>query len=1147
MRLRRIVLKGFKSFADQTEVLFDQGITVVVGPNGCGKSNIVDAFRWVMGEQSAKSMRGDKMLDVIFAGSTIRRPAEAAEVSLTFTEVSGELPVPYDEVEVTRRLSRSGESEYSLNGNSVRQRDIHSLFWDSGLGKDALAIFEQGKIEEIVILSPQDRREIFDQVAGIKRFRERRKEAVRKLTQMEGNLTRLQDILREEKKRLRGLEKQVAEASRYRDQRDRLKSLEQGTLFFKWQGEDRQRKRINEEFARFDQQLREGQHSHDQWDKEWREIKAALARQESELKQQTEALYQSRSGHQVRVAQAESNQRRVEESRRRVEELERHLEQIQETDGNEAALITQTEHSVDALQQGEEEARSSLKSAEELAEGAQQEVDALRQQQRAGQQHADSLVSVAHSLASRLRECQLRLEGAGRRLKDLSTEISSLKARLEQTAANVKQRREGVQELSGSIDRRKEVLTKTIADLEHKRSEAKASREELERLTMSLAESRARQQVLRRMHDEGEGVPSGTKLLLQESRQVGNPLYGKLMPLHEAIIPPQGLEAAAAGLFGRYAHTLVVEREIDLELAISRGRELALTDLSLATRSTLAALLDGLVVVGEEELTRGKVTREGLYLDERGVVFFPVRGERNSLVREAELKQLASSLKKGQSRAGELETLLADLAGRLQILRTEREELEKAQRRDEMKLIEVNFALQQALGDEREGGTRFQKLSDEIEQLTQQQETLKAELEGLTEQEAVAKRDLHQHRSASAAMESGLQDALTKLRRFLEAVRQKDAELQTAVRGKQEAVRQLESLRGRLQERARQIGRIKEQLVPARTGLQQLVEAVQKASQESRGLASSIDATETQVKALERDLLTHKARLSELDTQIAQGIKERTDRQREAHRLELLLAQHGSTADALEQELRERFGSTMQEIEGVGLDLPLQEAEEEIRRLRRELGASDSVNLGAVEEFETQQKGFDVLAQQVEDLVQSKKELNKFIGQLDRTSRKQFQAAFDQVRLNFQEQFKILFNGGEADLTFTDSDDILEAGIDIVARPPGKQMRSITLLSGGEKCLTAMALLFGIFQVKPAPFCILDEMDAPLDDSNIARFLKVLEPFMAQTQFIIVTHNKRTMGVGDRLVGVSMEEKGISKLISVSFDKASVQPVGALS
>jgi chromosome segregation protein len=1137
VRLKKISLKGFKSFADRTEVVFDGGVTAIVGPNGCGKSNIVDAFRWVMGEQSARCLRGDKMMDVLYAGSTMRRPAEDAEVSLLFTEVGNALPVVDDEVEIVRRLKRSGESEYFLNGQLVRQRDIHSLFWDSGLGKDAVAIFEQGKIEEIVLLSPQERRDIFDQVAGIRRFRERRKEAMRKLTQMEGNLTRLQDLLHEEKRRLKGLERQVAEATQYRDKRERLRLLEVGLLGSRRRSQEEAKEEIEKSLAEHNQRLADRQAAIATLEGELQQRLERAGALDEQLKTSREKSYQSQSQQQVGAMQQEASEQRLEELNRRLEELQEQQRQLAAADRRDQQTALELERSLEKLLETESEAQGSLRSAEELAEGVQQEVDALRQQQRAAQQHGDSLISVAHLAQSHLREWQLRLDMDSRRFKDLTAEESNIRLRLEQVRNLIVQRREAVGSLSQLIDERKKSLTSLAVTHEEKRLESRNGREELERLSMSLAEARARQQLLRRLQEQQEGLTAGAKSLLKESGESGNPLFGGLRPLTEALEIPTELEEAAAVVLAKYARTLVVDSEALFNLAVRRARQLQLTDISLATRGTIENLLQRLQVVEEKELKAGCVTAEGLFLDEHGVVFFPVRGEQSSIVREAELKRLATTLKNGQGMASALEARLAELASQTQKLRTEREELELAQRRDEMKLVEVNFGLQQVLSEERETNLALQKIGEDLQQVTGQLTSIKAELPAFADQETVARRTLAEHRESSAATEVGVQEALTKLRRFLDGVRQKDGEYQSAVRLRQETQRQRELLRARLAERSRHAESLQEQLQQNRAGKQRVKEAVSASVALRQQAESSLRQAEAELRSLTKELEEEQHKAATLKSRTAEEIEFYGAEKQQMSRLELLLEQATFALSELEQELRHRFDLAIENLPEVPLDFSPVAAEEEVRQLRRDLNNATSVNLGAVEQFEIQQKGFQALSTQVEDLVNGKRELTKLISQLDRTSRRQFKEAFEQVRANFQEQFKILFNGGEADLTFTDSEDPLEAGIDIVAKPPGKQMRSISLLSGGEKCLTAMALLFGIFQVKPSPFCILDEMDAPLDDSNIARFLQVVEPFLLQTQFIVVTHNKRTMAVADRLVGVSMEDEGISKLISVAFEK----------
>ncbi len=1128
-RLKKIEMCGFKSFADRTTFVFGDGVSGIVGPNGCGKSNVADAFRWVMGAQSAKSLRGEKMQDVIFAGTSTRKPSNFSEVTLTFTGAKSALPVEYDEVAISRRLHRSGESEYRLNGNQVRLKDIQSLFWDSGLGKDALAIFEQGKIDEIVLKNPEDRRPLFEQVAGISRYRQQWREAERKLDQTGDNLTRINDICAEVNKQMKLLERQVKEANQFKSNKERLTQLEQGMIVMRWLRADDARQRLAKELAEVHERLEKLSTSSSEFEAERLQIVAATKEKQVGLAALREELYRARSAKEVKGVEEQSSQKRLTEVNGREQTLATEWE----------LLFTDREALKDQIA-SQKERKKELGLKFKQAEGAFKEIDKeltkvqqlvgkLRDQQQAVQRERIHLSEAAHALAGQVRERQVRLEHGEERLGRLAEDLADTTAVAEGLTAGLSEREKGVKKLSGEVDQHKAALTKADADLKSQNQVVEEGRKELEGLVVELTEAQARERVLLRLKQEMEGFSPATKKLLKQVKG--------LKALCEAVSG----DASSVAVMRPYSQTLLVKDQKQLKEVWAIAEKEGLTDFSLTTNAF--GPLDGITLIKTADAIAGKktnaVTKEGLYIDARGVLFCPGASESNTFLRETELKQLGTQIPALKSRKEKLETKIATAHKRREELTLQRSGLDRDHRNAEMHLIEANFGLQRCRTDLAESAEREKSFKSEQKELKSLSLVLSKEIDKLSAEQKKAQEKLEAGQATSSDVESGLESQLSLLRECSELHAQRKATFDHLSHAKRECEHQLHLLENRSEECTRQEQRLKSERSELSEAKKELQASLASFGKEMKGVDSELAKTTRNLESLEKDLERWQAKLEKAEERAAGGNEKRRTLEEKGHALDVGIAQHAATSDGFAEELRERF--SLEITDALQTDFKckrtIDETEAEVRRLRREVDKADHVNLAAIDEYDETAARHGHLATQIEDLETSKRELLAIIEELDTLSRTKFQETFEQVREKFQKQFQILFNGGEADLKFVGSNDVLEAGIDLIAKPPGKKMRSIKLLSGGEKCMTAMALLFAIFEVKPAPFCILDEMDAPLDDANVKRFLNVLHPFMAETQFLIITHNKLTMSVADVLYGVSMEEKGVSKQISIRFDK----------
>ncbi|MGE3953681.1 MAG: AAA family ATPase [Parachlamydiales bacterium] len=1132
--LKRIELVGFKSFADRTSLNFVEGVTGIVGPNGCGKSNIADAFRWVLGEQSAKSLRGDKMADVLFAGTDKRRPAPYCEVTLTFDNSDGHLAIPYEEVAISRRLTRKGDSDYQINGTSCRLKDIHHLFFDTGLGKEAFAIFEQGKIEEIILRNPEERRPIFEQAAGIARYRHQWREAQRRLDQTEQHLTRAHDINGEVEKQIRLLEKQVAEATAYRENKARLELLERGLLQAKWSGHRAQVAAKEGELALLHQKQAASQVTSQELAEQKGRAKWALEQEEGRLKGATEALYALRSRLQVQLAEGEGIRQRLAEVQERSVQCERELAAIQGQEGQIAreaegiaARRAKLKGALEEAQQALEESQGSLTECQKALHQCQEEQVRLQKGQM-------DEVQRAHALASRLREGEVRLENGVERLHALKVRQEELDGARGDLKQRLAERTAQSAELTRTVKGEREEVEGLLAELETVEGRLQEIGCEREHLTDELAQNRARHKVLHQLEQEGEGLPKGSRLLLQA--------FEALIPLADACTPLPGYEQTVATALQLYTGTLLAKDERTLAAALDWAQREGIEGYSLTSPERLAAAATPIApsvaphVQPESPLhplLESLTLTDGL-LDHAGILFSPLADDESPVMRRAELKKLTTLIAKGEKMLATLTEEGERRKGERAQLQAKRASAEQSLRQTEMKLVECNVSLDRTRTDAAAIEKEERELLHRQEEIAALQRKLSVEIDSLQKEVDKARIRLTTCQEEADRIAKKLEGYLDQVREFAKGRRQREQrvhELSLERHGLDSTASLIE---------AKQLGQRKEQTrlvaeLEALSKKEKELSAALATLKEPKAEAAALSQAEAEVKALEEALAKIRAELEMIEQKEGEGRKGSDQLQKAAHQLEVDIARERAAAEALAEEMLERFETPI-DGEETPLDLPLTEAEKEIRTLRKAVEGATEVNLAAAAEYDEKKTRHHFLSEQLTDLENSKKELEEIIAELDRESRHRFEQTFEEVRRHFQEQFQILFNGGEADLTFVGSDDILQAGIDIVAKPPGKKMRSIKLLSGGEKCLTAMALLFALFKVRPAPFCILDEMDAPLDDSNIARFLSVVRPFMEQTQFLIITHNKRTMAAADTLFGVSMEEKGVSKILSLQFE-----------
>jgi chromosome segregation protein len=1152
VRLKRLKIVGFKSFADKTVVNFDQEIVGIVGPNGCGKSNIVDAFRWVLGEQSAKSMRAQAMHDVLFSGCGTRSAGNMAEVSLTFTGASSHLDLPYDELTITRRLHRSGESEYLINKQSVRLRDLHSLLLGSGLGKNAFSVFEQGKIDQVIHLSPLARRGIFDESSGIGRFLERKKESVSKLNRVSENYQRLNDIFQEVAAQTKQLKKQAGAAHSFKEMQERVAVLERGVLAGELDA-------VLTKLSSKESGILQGQGRTHELKEEIQKLAEQLTSKREALTKEQElsrSLFSERHSLEKEVDVTAS---RSELTERRCQELKSRLKQLEAERGHFGSEITllekqvaESEKDLKVQQEKKEKIENERSELKEAYQKAQNDSENLLKKQRLTQRSYMECVNQEGSLKVSLQQKEHLLETAKSHLKEGSALAKKAESRLEELKSLELSLDKELKELSSEIEaiQKKEQATAKKRQLELKAAEE--LKKKLQELKGHEKGLQAKAQLLEEMKKSFEGLSKGVKQLVAHKE-----LKGKCHPLIDLIKPKKGSERAVATLLTPYKETLVVtdQESFDLVLSVAQKEKLGGFSLFLQKEkkgkshpliedSPLVAPFFEKAKVTSFPKKPFEVSEEGTFLDEKGVFFLLGKGgaELQLFERARELESLQEELKKlfkeEQKILAEEEKSLKKFSQ----ITSQIQELEKERRQVEMRHVHVNFALQQKR-------TEIKEAEKEARFLKEKEEKCRKEVEsaGKLEEERTALKELQvkvvELKAQAEELEKIGQAAFEKAKE-LEVVWQKVEEKMSELSQQWHAAKQAFTVAlTRLQEKKSR-----------HTGIEKEFESSRKELEEKEkfvfGAIEGLGVKRSRLKelvVLEKE--AHKS-VKDKEIQLKETTAVHADLEKQLWKLEKELDSNTtSKQELLEQKeklvckLFEDQPFNVDAMQQWILDLSQDEASKELQSLRGKMEALGPVNLMAIEAYGEQKDRFEELEAQLKDLEDSKRELEAIIIKLDAESRKVFRSTFKQIRESFQKNFELLFEGGSADLTFTDSSDVLEAGIEIMAKPPGKQPRAITLLSGGEKCLTALALLFALFETRPSPVCILDEVDAPLDESNIGRFTAMLERFTEKTQFLIVTHNKKTMTMAHLLLGVSQEEKGVSKLISLPLPQRKLENV----
>ncbi len=1209
MYLKNLTVLGFKSFADKTSLNFQPGITAVVGPNGCGKSNVADAIRWVLGEQSARALRGGEMADVIFNGTDGRKPLGMAEVSLTIGDVDAEhlkaagIEMTFNEVTITRRIFRDGGSEYYINKVACRLRDIQQFFMGTGMGKTSYSIMAQGHITQIIQSKPEDRRMVFEEAAGITKFKAQKKESLRKLEHTDQNLLRVEDLIREVKRQIGSLQRQAGKARRYKQVAMELQHL------------DTQLAR--HQFDTLQNEIGQRTHEAEQLRAAMEDLSQNVLRSEDELQQLRHRL--SELDAEINMArqqglelkgQTEHHEHRIQFNEERLRELEaQNTKAFRDINESEERIgYARQEHVAVTQRLAESQAkletlRGELSAKQQAVQTVERELITRQEELRRAQTEAFNSSQQLSRVRNEINALDMQKQGNVVRLEKLSSEKiqleeerARLEARLTEFAANVETEKLNVVALRGTVEERQKRLREIQLEINQ-------VSHELDTVLRAQAGVKSRLNVLEQLQTSHEGFGAGAQAALKQSKLALGTLADRIR------VPDQYIVAVESAL-GHHLQLVLAEQpeaaqEIFADLNTNKKGRANIGCLGLKNPDfkpaeaaadapgesalkvieadeSVAYLISGLlgntrIVADLAAATAAWQACNGAYnfatltgdlLNRQGIFTGGSLGGANGkapssiLGRKNQIAGLKTEIEQAQAQADGISHKKGALQGEQTALQAS---LQQAQA--DLRTQEVAIAT-------REG--EFKALKSSLQNLHNRINTVVNETQSLAgqEQEGNAKRerlatqiaDLEAREQAVVARVADLGGNIDALRQQRDTALSAQNDTKVATATEEQLVRSFAGQKSPLESRIREL----EQLITTRRN--EIGAFGQRKTQADTEMADS----RQQIERLRHEREQVSLRVTELGTQkVTQeadvtlredGLREQRKRLNELQSrrgvIDIELTQKTMQVQNLRERIQEKYQLILDDIrsecititfadEGQpkvetispdemvlrGLATDWAKVAEQVATLQTKIDDLGAVNHASIEEYEEAETRHAFLSQQHGDLVSAKAQLLEIINKINDQTKVMFAETFTKIRDNFRVLFTEIFGGGKADLVLVDENDLLESGVEIVAKPPGKQLQSISLLSGGEQTMTAVALLFSIYQVKPSPFCVLDELDAPLDESNINRFIRVLQRFLVHSQFVIITHNKRTIGIADVLYGVTMQEHGVSKIVSVKFHK----------
>ena len=1157
MRLKKLILHGFKSFADHAEIVFEDGITGVVGPNGCGKSNISDAVRWVLGEQSAKSLRGAKMEDVIFNGTEARRRLAYCEVTLVFDNEDHALAIDFAEVSVTRRVYRSGEGEYKINGAACRLRDIVDLFHDTGIGKDGYSLIGQGRIDEILSAKSEDRRQVFEEAAGIVKFKTRKLDAQKRIQRTQENLNRVEDILSELEDRVEPLKAQSEQAREYLSLRDELKGLDLNVFLVRTERYEQRIAELKESVQALGESILQANQALESKSAQRDESQTRLNTFELESGEKREAVQQL-------IREVEAGEGAVQVMRERIAAGQKERDRIQ------AEQASASEGKVGVLRQIER-MTSEIEAETNAIEAAAAELAKQEQALTESEERLSALEEASENAKQQIIQAMNRLGD----VKSQRARLSAMKSARDQLNAENTRKAE-LEKEAGEIQSRVQALGEQSAALSDRVTRMQTERQQRD----------SRLKLLREMQRDYEGYNNSVKQVLMQARRLGqgSGVHGVVADL---IHVPARLERAMDMVLGGALQNIVVSRDEDakrmieylranrfgratfLPISSVRGRTLSQQERSVLSMPGCVGLASELIefdpkyqgvvdnllgrTVVAENLDYGiaiqragryqfrLVTLEGDVMHSGGsMTGGSVQSRMTSLLsRSREIEESEQALKKLEAQFAQAREQYVAIEDERGGLKRERGELYDELHRQEVICARAEAQLNAALDEQSSNNARLARSEGEHQRLQTQLEDVTASLKALDAQQQSAESSTDDRQAEVRRMS----DEIYTLRGQTESLRDAVGEARIALASRRRGLEAATSERDRLSSQAENAEKLMaESEVALSTCLKELdsnaallegdIEALNRGKAALNAARAAFDEADGRRTGIQKQLQV----LAEEIDGLRGNLDDFSDKH---HRSEIQLTRVEGEFKQLQDRIWEDYELTYAGAEPFRqADFKLTESEKRITVIRQRIRAMGTVNVAALDEYRRTVERVEELSSQRDDLLKAQADLEGIVADLETQMEKQFKSQFALMNDNFQRTFVKLFGGGKAELRLSDPKDALNCGIDIVAQPPGKKLQMLSLLSGGERALTAIAILFAILDLKPTPFCILDEIEAALDDANIDTYADYLKSYSENTQFIVITHRKGTMERCDALYGVVMEEKGVSKTVSVKLNEA---------
>jgi chromosome segregation protein len=1187
LKIKRLEIVGFKSFSDRTVVEFKEGITGIVGPNGCGKSNIVDAIRWVMGEMSAKHLRGKSMEDVIFAGTEKRTPTGMAEVTLVFSADGGGVPLnfaEFSEIAVRRRLYRSGESEYAINGVPCRLKDVHDLFLGTGVGVKAYSIIEQGRIGQVIGAKSEERRLILEEAAGISKFKSRKEAALRKIEATRGNLLRLEDILAELDRQIRSLDRQARKAERYREIEQSLRETELHLASLDFLRENAASVRTEAELKGLEEQEAALAAKVSEFENRVEADRVALLEKDQEYRRLQEEIYEKNNSLQLHQAEIEYKTREIDSLAEQNETASREIEVVKDR----IRRLDSTLHEINEQQVGID---LELAQTQENFSGVQARLDSSLLQEKTALQTLEDLNQDYFGLLKDHSDQQSRKEAQARRKVDLKGRIGRDQGEIDEIDRLLVAHGAKTKELEGNLSevkqlkldltQQKENIAESLVQQKENLVQAEA---QLGQLKDELALRISRLQSLEELEKNFEGYQEGVRQLMVKKRatwQDGH-ILGTVAEMVETDSSYE--HAVSAALGEKLQYVVVKNQEVGLEAlqyakSQSTGRLSCIPmelrcdggdsplpysegdgvlgplknfvqlkgpmdrvgDYLFADVYLVESLNKALQLWNQNGHQKTLVTMDGEVVDPSGVVSGGSlkNSSQDLLEKRREIKELRGEVRVAEARWRQKKDEVESIKGRIVNLEHSLQSLTRDGHSEEIKLVHQEQDLQHLKVERARFFERRDKLCLEISVAMQEESDIDQEIQGLEQ--------------SLAGLEERKNQIQGRMNDCKAQIEQTKAQLESLRHGLLEAQAVLTRVQEKRAGFERDLGRLGEEKIETQQTREARIQTITLSNSKILQLKKEIEESRLRITQLVSDLQTREQSSNDLKEKVGQlqGLLQNceTDLRQDRQRLEgvrqglqakiRVLSEARTVVQVLREQILERYHVDLAEIAPQYRDKPIDRELEEprARELREKLEKIGPVNLGAIEEYQELKGRHEFLHKQHQDLEQSLDALLRALQKVNRTTKARLVETYEKVNLLFQEVFPKLFKGGKAELRLTDPENILESGVEIIAQPPGKKLQSVALMSGGEKALTAISLVFAIFLLKPSPFCLLDEVDAPLDDVNIGRFNDMVRSLVDRSQFILITHNKQTMEMADVLYGITMEQAGISKMVSVDLHR----------